>query len=488
MDNIWTLSDEGVKRLEAERIRLGERTDIKQLAAEFELDIECCMKYLGDVYDSHPRFLAQDTVAVGARERFAFSNKRWYQYTDEGYWIEDEAGEIRNFAASAWTLVGSKSTAHSTRDLIYFLESSLYVNPLRFDADINLLGVGNGVVNLETGELVEPSPYMYLTKFTPVEYHREAECPTFHKHLDRLFLGKDVEAGERWLQLAIGAALTHGDQFYVHLVGDEGSGKGTLYRALQIALGNPDSAKSNVVILQAENLDGRTQHPTWLMDLKGARLVMVEEIGQVSPALMNLLTGGDALTARRMRQDPVTFRPTHTLLCSSNERLQLKGRQGAKGLKRRYKALDTGPTVPREERNPTWEFLVQAESEGVLAWAIAGHLAWQEQGLADLPGMAEAAEADVSDADWRELWWEAQFIDHVEDVPENRTTTNDDIRRSAKAWHQVAGYGNWFDSLADEAVAYVKTKGAKSWRKSKSRGYLIRLKQVEVSDLVRAAY
>jgi putative DNA primase/helicase len=445
------------------------------------------MQKMGPLYEAHPRFLAQDMVAVGSRDKFAYSNKRWFHYTDKGYWVEDEAGDIKSFAASAWTIVGRPSNAKKTRDLIYFLESSLYVSPLKFDAAVNLLGVGNGVVDLETGELLPPRPDMYLTKFTPVEYHPGAQCPNFYKHLGRLFQGQDADASIDWLQRAVGAALVHGEQFYVHLVGPEGSGKGTLYRALRAALGNPEQEKSNVVIIASENLDGRTQHPTWLMDLKGARLAIIEEIGKVSPALMNTLTGGDAITARRMRQDPVTFDPTHTLLCSSNERLQLKARQGARGLKRRYKPLDTGPTVPAEERSAQWEIAVQEEAEGILAWVIAGHGNWKARGLADLPGMTEAAEADVVEADWRELWWESQFERFLPATRENRVTTNEDIRINAKRWHQASGYAQWTDHMAEEAVAFVKNKGAKPWRNSRTRGYYVQLRAVKVEDLIRAA-
>jgi putative DNA primase/helicase len=64
-------------------------------------------------------------------------------------------------------------------------------------------------------------------------------------------------------------------------------------------------------------------HPTELMDLRGARLALIEETpeeGRLSVNRLKKVVGNPSITARRIRQDPVTFPATHTLFISTNYR------------------------------------------------------------------------------------------------------------------------------------------------------------------------
>jgi len=59
--------------------------------------------------------------------------------------------------------------------------------------------------------------------------------------------------------------------------------------------------------------------------LKGKRLVTVNESvnSNLNVSMLKLMSGGDALSAAHMRQDSVTFKPTHKVLLPTNERPQL---------------------------------------------------------------------------------------------------------------------------------------------------------------------
>lgn len=70
------------------------------------------------------------------------------------------------------------------------------------------------------------------------------------------------------------------------------------------------------------------EHPTSIAALLGARFVPCFESGEnrkLNEELVKWLTGGDRLTARRMRQDFFTFSPTHKLWLASNHKPVVPG-------------------------------------------------------------------------------------------------------------------------------------------------------------------
>ena len=63
------------------------------------------------------------------------------------------------------------------------------------------------------------------------------------------------------------------------------------------------------------------------MDLRGARLAVAietESDERLDEAKIKMLTGGDPVRARRMRQDFVTFPPTHKLVIYGNHTPNLR--------------------------------------------------------------------------------------------------------------------------------------------------------------------
>ena len=60
-------------------------------------------------------------------------------------------------------------------------------------------------------------------------------------------------------------------------------------------------------------------------NLKGKRLVTVTEsvAGNLNTSMLKLMSGGDALSGARMRQDQEVFKPTHKVLLPTNDRPQL---------------------------------------------------------------------------------------------------------------------------------------------------------------------
>ena len=435
-----------------------------------------------------------EVTASSVRSRLRWCNERWWicartdKYGDvPGFWSVSWGKGEDSVAKDVLRQYDFPVTSSNVDGLLRFWRNPLAAKPEEFDAHPWLLGVQNGVIDLHTGRLVAADPGMMLTRHAPVAYREGAECPNFLKHLDRLFEGCHPDSA-KWLQEAIGISLiglvTDKGQFYVHLYGPPGNGKGTFYRALGGALGNGPTGL--MASIEASELAGSGNHPTWLTDLKGARIAVTEEISKCKPALMKQLTGGDNITARRLYENNQTWAPTHSFFTSANEPLQTTTINGIVGMSRRYRRLNSGAKLRPEEVDKNWENLLASEAEGILAWAVVGCLigVQEPEGLPWLPGMREEAEEDVTQLDWRAQWFEQCVEAFGPDCP---VTTWEAIRNSASAWRRAAGWGDkWDDEMGKDLQSYVMGKCPDAARVSGGkRGRHLTLKPLSMSDVVR---
>jgi putative DNA primase/helicase len=99
-----------------------------------------------------------------------------------------------------------------------------------------------------------------------------------------------------------------------------------------------------------------------------------------------------------MRQDFFQFKPSHTLFLSANHRPTIRGTDN--GIWRRVKLIPFTVTIPADRVDLGLKGKLQAESSGILNWALAGYQDWATNGLNDPPAVRAAtssyrAEMDV---------------------------------------------------------------------------------------------
>ncbi len=189
-------------------------------------------------------------------------------------------------------------------------------DPRAFDAAPDLLNVANGVVDLRTGKLRAHDPKLLLTKLSPVEYRPGANCDDWQQALE--VLPEDVRD---YMQVRLGQAATgHAppDDVLPVLMGGGENGKTAFLGAVSRALGDYAVLVSDRVLFSSADA-----HPTDLVDLRGARLALIEETPEarrLNVARLKKVVGTPEITARRIRQDPITFTTTHSLFVTTNYR------------------------------------------------------------------------------------------------------------------------------------------------------------------------
>ncbi len=190
------------------------------------------------------------------------------------------------------------------------------VEDTELDADPDLLNCANGVLDLRSGVLMDHDPAFLMTKCTGTEYRPG------YRHADwdaaLMALPDDVLP---WYQDRIGQGATGymtPDDLMVIAHGDGANGKSTIASAIQSVLGTYAVLLSDRVLMASPDA-----HPTELMDLQGARYAVMEETPEARRLDVHRLkktVGTETITARRIRQDDVTFQATHSLFVNTNFR------------------------------------------------------------------------------------------------------------------------------------------------------------------------
>lgn len=265
------------------------------------------------------------------------------------------------------------------------------VEPDQLDANPWLLNVANGTINLRTGALRSHDARDLITKRASVNYDPDATAPTWHAFLAHVLPDPDVRA---FLQRAIGYSLTGvvTDHVLFLLLGAGQNGKSTFVTALRHVLGDYAIGARKDLFVTAKH----GQHDSSRVALQGGRFVAAAEVergSHLAEAEVKELTGGERITARRLYGEVYEFEPTWKLWLSSNYRPHVHGTD--EGIWRRIRLIEWPVSIPKPDQDPELGTKLEAESPGILRWALDGLEQWLDIGL------AEPAAVIVSTASYR---------------------------------------------------------------------------------------
>ena len=225
----------------------------------------------------------------------------------------------------------------------------------------------------------------------PVKYDEKAVCPTWNRFL------KKVTNNDRglmeYLQRVVGYALTGevNEHVLFFFYGGGRNGKSTFLNTISAMLGEYAFAAPRGLLFKQQG----SQHDTRFTTLHGCRFVTCSEIeeGQMfDEALTKDLTGGDPISARRMREDHWEFIPTHKLFMAGNHKPTVRGAD--EGIWRRIRLVPWLVQITEKEKDVNLKKRLLKELPGILRWAVQGCLAWQKRGL-DMPDIVPGSHPAV---------------------------------------------------------------------------------------------
>lgn len=358
------------------------------------------------------RYLRDYIEAAGSGVKY--TPETGFMLLDNGVWRTDEVQQVRTYAQAVADLVReisraasieanaegaddyTKARAKAFREYARYIQSSRGIDSTlrelqavegvsarleEFDRHPDLLAVKNGVLNLRTGELHSADRDLMLTRRVNVNYNPSAQSALWEAYLAKSF--ENHPEIIPFLRRAVGYGITGYTSEHCFLIhwGHGANGKSVFLDTLTAVF------REHTTVTPFSTFERRANGgiPNDIAALKGARLVMASEGEQDKPmaeAMLKQVTGGDELTARFMRKEFFTFKPTFLLQLATNHKPKFKGQDG--GLWRRVKLIPWDTYIPPEERDGALsDKLARDHAEAILAWAVSGTQEWYRFGLDD---------------------------------------------------------------------------------------------------------
>lgn len=275
----------------------------------------------------------------------------------------------------------------------------------QWDSDPWPLNTPGGVVDLRTGVLRAASREDYCTKITAVAPC--GECPKWFTFLSRITDGN--RALQDFLQRMCGYALTGVTREHAlfFLYGTGANGKSVFLNTIAGIMGDYATTAPVETFIESRHQN----HPTDLAGLQGARLVSAvetEDGRRWAESKLKVLTGGDRISARFMRQNFFQFVPQFKLFVAGNHKPGLRTVDEA--MRRRFNLLPFTVTIPRGERDLELGNKLKEEWPGILQWMIEGCLAWQREGLCAPKVVSDATRDYLASEDSIARWMEDRII------------------------------------------------------------------------------
>ncbi|HEY8749395.1 MAG TPA: phage/plasmid primase, P4 family [Tepidisphaeraceae bacterium] len=278
------------------------------------------------------------------------------------------------------------------------------IMPDRLDADPWLLNVKNGTIDLRTAELRPHNRLDYITKICPVEYDEFAKCPTFEAFLKAVFANKPrlISFVRRAIGYTLTGIATERAMFFHY--GTGANGKSTLLGVVRELMGDY-STQTAADTLMAKRNEGI---PNDIARLKGARYVSAVETDEgryLAEGLVKRMTGGeDVLTGRFLHAEFFDFKPEFKLHLATNHKPMIRGTDPAiwdrvKLIPYNVRFYEDPAEALKECGDPTHvkdkdlPARLRDELPGILAWAVAGCIEWQAQGLGAPEEVTQATNA-----------------------------------------------------------------------------------------------
>ncbi len=360
-----------------------------------------CAKLFADVFSDRLRFC---TTAAN------------YYYFDGARWRLDEASIRAARCAKTFAMLlvklGSEQTSLESQKkffqaankytMLHYRETLLRdardVHAFsRADLDKNdgLFNVGNGTLNLSTGEFYQHRASDLLSKVASVIYDPAARSADFEKFIDEIMQGDTEKA--KYLQKVCGLSLTADtscEQCWLLYGSTTRNGKSSFVETVSHVLGDYASAALPETIAARKNKDTRNASGD-IARLDGARLLVMSEPPRrmlFDVALLKTLLGRDAITARQLYEREFTFTPKFKLIINTNSlplvndnTLFQSGRVAVIPFERHFEPAEQDKTLKTRLQS-------SENASGILNWLLDGLRLYRAEGLTQPPSVVKATE------------------------------------------------------------------------------------------------
>lgn len=259
-----------------------------------------------------------------------------------------------------------------------------------YDVESRYLNIHNGILNLDTGELLPHDQKYMLTKMFGASYRPEATAPRWRQFLEEVL---PDEATRDFIQRMAGYSLLGkpNRRAMALLSGPPGTGKSKFVEALTKVFGEYGGTAA-ASLLRAKKGDNTSTLE--LHALRGKRFVATSESAEdakLDEELIKRLSGQDSVTSRGHYEELQSWDPQAVMWMATNHNPRINpddpaawGRVKVIEFDQRFEG-STG-------EDPELLDKLLAEADGILNWLLEGLAKFREQGVEAPQAVKDAGE------------------------------------------------------------------------------------------------
>ncbi|RPJ37679.1 MAG: hypothetical protein EHM35_06175, partial [Planctomycetaceae bacterium] len=293
-------------------------------------------------------------------------------------------------AFSKWASTSNANSKVEGAVAMYRTEPGVEAHARDFDTDPKYLNVRNGILNLESGELLAHDPRYMLSKTFGATYRPTATAPRWLQFLEEVI--PDAETRD-FLQRMAGYSLLGkpNRRAMALLSGPPGTGKSKLVETLTQVFGDYGGTAA-ASLFRAKKGDNTST--VELHALRGKRFVATSESAEDSKLdeeLIKRLTGQDSITSRGLYEAPQSWTPQAVMWMATNHNPKINpddpaawGRIKVIEFNQKFEGSET------EDHDILDKLL--AEADGILNWLLEGLAKFRSQGVTAPRAVTDAGE------------------------------------------------------------------------------------------------
>jgi putative DNA primase/helicase len=300
-----------------------------------------------------------------------------------------------------------------------------------FDSKGQYLGLKNGILNLNTFDLVTDNPRYLVSKRADVNFDSDAECPNWIAFLNRI-LPEDPETIE-FVQKVVGQALlgTPEKGNLIIFNGAGANGKSTLVDTIKTLLGSYGTVVDSAALDTKSG--GNDYHRA---TLKGSRMAIFNETpkgANLDETFIKSIVDSGEVSAREIYGSPFQFQPVATPIMVTNYLPRISSDYS---ITRRIKVVPFSYTLKDSEKISGFrQKYLEPELPGILNWAIDGLKKLRKHGLESSQTINETTRNFVRENNRVEI-----FIEEccTKDCKDKVKLT--ELRSAYAEWSEVHGF------------------------------------------------
>lgn len=362
---------------------------------------------IDDSRSTYAYLLNYDDNDIGHGEKFAAmyngqliyieddKNGFWYRYDGISWELINNttlvgmARELQRNFDSAVRTIGDEARKRAARALgncdkinsmIKAAQIDLIADKSIFNTHNDLLAVQNGIVDLRTGQLIQPRSDYYITLKSPVAYNPDAPMPErFCQFMDEITCG-DVALREYLLRV-LGYCLTGEtkEQAFFIFYGNGANGKSVLVNLLHRILGTLTGSVAQDAFIFKKS--GNSKNPS-LVNVKDSRMVFVSESNseqEMDSALIKSISGGDDVLVRELYKGFVHLNQHFKIFITTNFMPTINFADDA--MLRRTKIIRFEKQFNDDTCDRDLPAKLEAEAEGILKLLVSYAVKYYQDGL-----------------------------------------------------------------------------------------------------------